>query len=277
MRLLLAMAWLAIGPLPVLAQTPNQECQQTVDGFVAVAKSFNAEVGALDGTAVAEGWCRVTATDGALRGGVFAQARFRLDRLDAVQPGSRSLEIDLDGVQTVFGRFDVTAALSHAPDSGLLTVHSALARGTDGRGLQALGRLDMPAFKTVPDAQNAVAELRLITLSVQAMITPDLLQDAGADFSDVTRVAVDDALEGVSLSQVSTKTRNEFLRFAGAAPNARGTLDVGLDAPDSLGVLQLVMPFVTLGNRPDAQALAQALAVSLTGVVLDVAWKPGRM
>lgn len=273
---LCAVAAIAILPFQAVAQSTDASCQLTLSGFSKVtAVSFDPE--GLIATAGADDWCTITRSGALTQGVKFEEAKFRVDQLDIRQPKSRALELEVTNLQSAAGLFDISIALSHQAETGLLLIHRATARGGDGRGLRANGIFVLPPFGTIEQARAALLGLAMRSVSVEAVVTPAFFEDVNADFQDVTHVSFRSALKDVSQGQVSNASRNEFLRFAGAVPNARGTVDVTLEAPSDVGVAQLIGPFLGLGRNPDDDALMMALATALTNVAVDIAWKPGRM
>lgn len=276
MKRLIAASILALCPLQALGNEAA-DCDAAWQDIVIFAGALGAGISEARVTAEADGWCAVSVTtDWAVNFGVI-DAAFRVDRFGQALPDARSFEVVITDLQTEFGSFEVAASLSHQAVTETLRLHAFSARADDGRGLRATANTSLGGLASRADALAVLSELAIKTTSVEMFVTPALLQDAGVDFSELTRVAINDALRDVDESQVSRRARSEFLRFVGATPNARGTLGITLDTPMGANLLQLATPFLALGRTPDDAAIAKALSTALTDAELDLAWKPGRM
>ncbi|MEJ8559985.1 hypothetical protein QTO30_01125 [Yoonia sp. GPGPB17] len=206
-----------------------------------------------------DGWCQIVARDVTALGTRLEEGVFRLGQLPDDTADTRSIEVALTGLQTPLGLFEGTAALSVEIETDRLRLHQLRLFADDGRGIRATA--DMAANK----------------MNVDIVVTLTALATAGIDFSEVSRVAVDNALRDVNEMQVSGKTRREFLRFVGAAPNAQGTLSVSIQLSDGTRIAQIAAPFFALGMSPSDDAIARAFDAALTDVRVDIVWKPGRM
>ena len=269
----LAVAAFALLPLQAFGQDTGGDCESIASSIGGLAGLGRIEIAQVP----SDGWCEVTS---AVVMGVdfrFEDASFRVDRVTDAPRGSRSLEVKLTALQTDFGVFDVEVSLSHDADTHVLELHSLRSRAPDGRGLQMTAMLSLDAEMDAKSIQAVLPHLALNDLSAKVFVTPDLLAALDLNFEDISRAAVDSALRNVSQTQVSSKSRRAFLGFVGAAPNAWGTLEIDLEAPSGVGVLQLVGPFLNLGNAPSDGAIMGAFDVALSGVMLGVNWKPGRM
>jgi hypothetical protein len=270
-------AILALMPLHAAGQDFADGCKDVAASMQDFAGFGRIELAQADTTSLSDDWCHVSAALILGNDVRFEEASFRIDQLATASPESRSLEIRLTGLQSEIGPLDVKAAISHDAETGVLELHELSARGPDGRGLSATALL---AFEGILDAkaiQAALPDLGLSNLDAKVFVTPEMLSALDINFRSLTRTAMNNALKDVSETQLNSKSRRAFLGFVGAAPNAWGTLDIGLLAPSSVGTLQLASPFLTLGHTPEAAAITQALDVALTDIVLDVSWKPGRM
>lgn len=257
---------------PVLA-VADETCMAGWESIVTFAGPLGEEISEAQITSADDGWCAVSATldiD-------TIEAKFRFDRLTQAPQNARSIEVTLKNVDARIGVFDVTAALSYQAETGVLRLHTLSARADDGRGLRASADISLDASKDGSDFQAALSALALQDLSLAVFVTPGLLQETGIDLSDLSRVTVDNALRDVSDRQVNRRSRSEFLRFVGAMPNVRGTLDIALNAPVGLRAPQIVDTFVRLDQADDDVAITAALGAALTDATLDLAWKPGRM
>lgn len=277
MKYVVIVAFLAIMPAQLMGQSGTDSCAEIAAMVQDISGLGLIEVVEPDAEAASDGWCQISKALILGNDFRFEQALVRFDQLATTAPENRSLEVTLTSLQTEIGDLDIEASLSHDARSGELVLHDLLARGPDGRGLQVTAEFALDAAMDAKALQVALPDLALVALSAKLFVTPALLDALDIHFQDVTRAAVGSALKDVSEAQVSSKSRRAFLGFVGAAPNAWGTLEIDIATASSVGILQLVGPFFNLGDAPEMDAIARGLDVALTDVMLDVAWKPGRM
>ncbi len=273
MRHLLAALLLAV--LPVSAM--GEEDAACAAAWAPIGEAAFSGARAANVTAGANGWCDVDLTRWSGADVRFGSTAFRTDRLAQAPQGHRSLEVVFEGVETPFGTFDGRIAASVSPQTGIAQVHTAQFASHDGRGIRSNARIDLADFWQEAQDQpvEPLADAQFITIDF--IVTPAALAQTRIDFTEVTRAAVDSALRDVGETRISAKTRREFLRFVGAAPNAQGTLRVAIQLSDDVSPFDLVGPFATLGTTPSDDDIARAFDASTRGVSLVVTWKPGRM
>ncbi|KQB95349.1 hypothetical protein AL073_15930 [Loktanella sp. 1ANDIMAR09] len=270
MRRLLAASLFALLPLPALADT---DCARAWAEIRTFAASFGVTNLTGSVTSGAEGWCRFTDSNATSFRPANAEGRLRF----SAREDTRSVEMLFSEGDTPLGPLDGRFAATQDIQTGSVQVNDLQIQGGDGRGLRMSGQLRATPFADAAQAQEALAAMTFTTLSFDFIVTPDVLADLQIDFSDVTRSAVDTALRGVGEAQVNSRTKREFLRFIGAAPNARGTLRVTMDASEARPIAALVAPFLALGHAPSEATLAKAFAAALEDTTLAVIWNPGRM
>jgi hypothetical protein len=261
---LIAALLVAVMPLQAWGDTAPSSC----DATETFAGNLDAGLSELRTAVARDGWCAIENTELAVFGVQISDAAFRVDQLPIAPAGARSLEVTIDRLETDLGAFTLSAALSYMAETGALTLHELSLRGADGRRLKAVANLS---------AASSLTDLKVEGVLAQLFVTPAFLRETGIDFADLSRAHVNDALRDVDEAQVSRRARNEFLRFAGAAPDAQGALNVRIDMAEALPVGQLAAPFLSLGRDPETQAIARAFAAGLAGVSIDIAWNPGRM
>lgn len=273
MRHLLAALLLAALPVSVM----GEEDAACAAAWAPIEQAVFGGAGAANVTAGENGWCDVDLTRWSGADVRFGSTAFRTDRFAQAAQGHRSLEVVLEGVETPFGTFDGRIAASVNPQTGIAQVHTAQFAGGDGRGIRANARIGLATFWQVAQDQPIEPLVDAQFITIDFIVTPAALAQTRIDFAEVTRAAVDDALRDVGETQISAKTRREFLRFVGAAPNAQGTLRVAIQLSDDVSPFDLVGPFAMLGTTPSEADIARAFDASTRGVRLDVTWKPGRM
>lgn len=269
MRGLIAVVAVALCPLQAVADD-TAACDDTWEDIVTFAGALGEEIAEASVVNGDDGWCDVSATLDVSN----IEASFRIDQFAQAPQNARSIEVMLQDLDGPVGVFDVTAALSYQPTSRAFRLHQLTARADDGRGLLARANMVLDGFVSGTDFQAALSGVTAQDASVAFFVTPGLLQDADIDLTDLTRVAVNDALSKVSEQQVSRRARSEFLRFVGAVPNARGTLAMTVDMPGGRSVLQIAGLFAGLSGNTD---LSDVIAAALMDTTLDLTWKPGRM
>jgi hypothetical protein len=263
---------LALAPLTAWAQMTSPVCD---DAWDAMASSglINAAAKGFEITQRDDGWCKIAPNGVALSGVSFDAAQFRLDGLTGDQSQVRTFELQIDEAAFAGNVFAVSAEISQHLDAGLIAINRLSARAEDGSGIILRGTFEMAPF----DDLGSVTGAELLSLDAQIFVTPDALSDLRIDLKDVTRASMANALRDVEQSQVSRASRQEFLRFAGATPQARGTLAVTLDAPSGLAISQIVTPLLGLPRSPSDREIAQAVGVALSDLTIQLAWKPGRI
>jgi hypothetical protein len=267
---LLAASLFALLPLPALADT---DCASAWAEIRTFATSFG--VANLTGsvTSSADGWCRFAGSETTSFRPANAEGRVRFSERE----DTRSVEMLFSERDTPLGPLDGRFVATQDIQTGSVQVHEFQMQSADGLGLRMSGQLRATPFADAAQAQEALAAMTFTTLSFDFIVTPDALADLQIDLSEVTRGAVDTALRGVGEAQVNSRTKREFLRFIGAAPNARGTLRVTMEASEARPIVALVAPFLALGHAPSEAALAKAFAAALDDTTLEVIWNPGRM
>ncbi len=270
MKRLIAATALIFYPMLAVA---DDACTAGWEDIVTFAGPLAEEITEAQIAPAEDGWCTVSATLDVDR----VEARFRFDQLAQAPQNARSIEVTLESVDARIGVFDVTAALSYQTETGALRLHTFSARADDGRGVRAGADISLDGIEGDADFQKVLSALAFQNLSLAVFVTPGMLQDAGIDLSDLSRVTVDNALREVSDRQIDRRSRAEFLRFVGALPNVRGTLDIALKTPTGLRAPQIADTFVRLDKADDDAAIAAALGAALADATLDLAWKPGRM
>jgi len=272
MRNLFLATSLAIAPMTAFSDDIT-DCPADWAEITEVVGAIGSVVPDTSVTASADGWCEIATGNLAALGSSLDGAKFRLDQFPQSLAGARSIEIELSGMQTPVGSFDGNFALSLQIESGAVRLHQLRLFAPDGRGLRATADVSVAALTglgTAPDAQSGVVNIDL-------MVTPNFLTATQINFAEVTRSAVDRALRDVRDAQVSGKSRREFLRFLGAAPNARGTLNIAGEGTGDVTIFQIVRPFLSLSRDPLDAEITSAFDAALEGVSLDLTWKPGRM
>ncbi len=224
-------------------------------------------------TAGKNGWCEIAVDNLASLGMSLDEAQFRLDQMPEPVAGGRAIEVALSGLRTPVGTFDGTAALGLDVENGAVRLQQLELHAPDGRGLRATADLRIAALTGI----GGSPETETNRVSVDLVVTPEFTAATSIDFSEVTRTAVDNALRGISDAQISAKSQREFLRFIGAALNARGTLSVAGEGAGDVTIFQILRPFLALGRNPSDAAISAAFNMALEGVTLDLTWKPGRM
>lgn len=271
MKRFLAASLLAVLPLQAFSQAAP-DCAAEWESVAALTGAFG------DGaTAGEDGWCEVAITKTAIFGATLGKAAFRFDQSEDAMPNSRSVEVQIADLQTGIGTYEGIFALSHQTQAGAMQLHQFRLRGGDGRGLRATAFASLPALQSNARAQNALTDLTVNRANVDVFVTPALLGALQIRFSQITRRAVDSALRDVSEGQVSGKSRREFLRFMGAAPNARGTLSVAVEMSGDKRLFERIAPFAALARAPSDDDITEAFSAAFDGVSIDLAWKPGRM
>ncbi len=264
----------------VLATLATQGITDAQSDCVAAWADVAAPLGGTGGEqvlAAANGWCEVDLFKPGFVAAQIEGAAFRVDQLPNAFAGNRTLELDLEGVKTLIGTFDGTAALSIHNGTGIVQMQSLRFIGDDGRGLRATALVDLDGAFIFPEQHQSQGDPVAQFINLDVIVTPAALTDARIDFSDVTRAAVSSALQDVSNTQISGQARREFLRFVGAVPNARGTLSVAVQFSENAKVLGMIAPFLSLDRAPDDTQISHAFASAMDGVRVDVTWKPGRM
>ncbi|EBA12885.1 hypothetical protein [Roseobacter sp. CCS2] len=228
-------------------------------------------------TVGANGWCDVDLAHTTFVDTQIEKAAFRVDQMQSAPDDSRTIEFDLEGVDTPFGTFDGTVALSMHADTGFVRLHALRFLGQDGRGVRATAQAELDGVLVFPvqhQSQNA-ADAQFADIDI--IVTPAALADTGIDFAQIDRASFDRALRDVSDMQISGKARRAFLRFVGAMPNAQGTLSIAVQMADDARMIDVVRPFAALGRAPSDADIAYAFDRALDGIQIDLAWKPGRM
>ena len=271
MKRFLAASFFAFLPLQALGQDAP-DCAAEWESVAALAGAFG------DGAVAGEdGWCELATTKTAILDATLGKAAFRFDQSEEALPNGRSIEVRIADLQTQFGTYEGIFALNHQTQTGAVQLHQFRLRGGDRRGLRATAFASLPALKSNARAQNALTDLTVNRANVDVFVTPALLGALQIRFSQITRRAVDSALRDVSEGQVSGKSRREFLRFMGAAPNARGTLSVAVEMSGDASLFERIAPFVALARAPSDDDITSAFDAAFDGVSIDLAWKPGRM
>lgn len=274
MRVLVA-CLLVLLPLRLWAQPELTNCQSAWDGFARFVSGWEpTDIGAAPVQPADDQWCEVDLAGLNVSGVSATGAAFKIR---AETEGARSVTVKINALEIKGLRYEVSADLSHALSAGTLRLNQLSVRGDDGRGVRAQGDILATDFDSVASAQSALAGARLTAVNVQFVVTPALLAALDVDLSTVTRTKVTDALRDVTQSQLSNGSRQEFLRFAGATPQARGTLDVSLTAPEGLGALQVMASLSPLQHAGFALESSEAWEQIFTGIMVKIVWNPGRM
>ncbi|PJI92406.1 hypothetical protein BC777_1255 [Yoonia maricola] len=270
MKHIIAMAALAFCPTDVVAQDAQTACAETWEDIVVFAGDFGEQIAAATVESGADGWCMVAASldDDDI------EAAFRTDQLVQAPQNARSFEVTIEAFSTCIGVFDIAAMLSYQPETGALRLHQMTARADDGRGVRIDANMRLDDFEAGLDFLATLPAVIAQDAAISVFVTPGLLQEAEVDLSSLSRVALDDALRDVSPRQVDRRARSEFLRFAGATPNAQGTLDLIVEISGGKTVLQIAPALDALRSNAE---IADALATVLMDATVGLVWKPGRM
>lgn len=273
MKRWLAIAALVTVPLQALGDTAAGTC----NAAVTFAGSLHSGLAGLRATPAQVGWCAVENAEMTAYGIAIAGAAFRVDQWPLAPASVRSVEISVDRLETGLGSFTLSVALTHEAESGALTLHELSLRGDDGRRLKAVAKLSSGPFEGAASPASILTDLKVEGFLAHVSVTPAFLRETGISFGDLTRANVNEVLRDIDEAQVTRRTRSEFLRFAGAAPDAQGSLEVRLETADGVPVGQLVGPVLGLGRSPETQAIARVLEAALAGVSIEIVWNPGRM
>ncbi len=280
MRGLLIACLLAATPLHAWAAMTTAECENTWDAFTRFALINQQDRATAKNFTVAEtddGWCNVDPSGLVLSDVSFSSAAFRVDGWGSGGTGETTLDVSINDLGVVGGVFEVSLVARQDQQTGELLLTQLSARGADGSGVRASGMFSMAPFDSVAAAQTSIAGIKISALNAQIFATPAFIKGLSVDFTGVTRVAMNNALRDVVSAQVSGASRQEFLRFAGATPQSRGTLEINLTAPSELAIMQIAAPLMGLPRSPTDPNIARAIGIALSGLTLDLAWKPGRI
>jgi len=175
-------------------------------------------------------------------------------------------DASLDGELVL--QFDAVVRRTH--------VELALQEG-DGSAVQVQLFGDLPPLVAGRPPLLGLVESTISQLSIDVQVTPDLLQRMQLDLSDLRRVVLRDLLVGVSTTSVSDRSRREFLRFAGATPDARGQLTLTVLLVQPVGLVTLGAQVGAAVRHAGDAALPDALGDLFAGKVVTLEWKPGRL
>lgn len=272
----LVASFLLITPIYAWGAMNLNNCKTAWDSFsktMLIAPQDRQAAASFQITQSDDGDCEVTPNGASLLGLTIDAVTFQ------VEDGTNKRKLEFTVTELVIEHVtsDVSAVLSHGTDTDMLIVDTLTVRGADGSGLRANGQFQLADFDSIATAQSAIAGIAVSTFNANLIVTPQLLAGIKADFGKVTRIALDRALRNVSQSQLDRASRQEILRFCGAAPQVRGTVAMTVNAQPTVSVWQMVAPFVDLPDDQDEAWLTHAIGIALSGLTLDLVWKPGRI
>ena len=239
-------------PLWATAQDAQTDCTQSANAVLSILPNIDADAPVL-------------------RAGVCTIATARIDDAtlsdiafgwtEAV--GVRDVAVTIDSIDFGARRFEVMATFQYAPRTGALNLQGLVISGDDGSAVRATGEMIL----------QGVEMSVLQRLNAQVVVTPDLLGALQLDAGNAPRARVTDVLNGLDARQLDRQSRQDILRFTGVMPDARGRLDISLEANGGVAFAQMGLPFV----RANPDDLPTTLSAALRGIQAQVRWNPGRM
>jgi hypothetical protein len=261
-----AIALIVLGCAPHLAMADGHKdiCKATIDFVTELLPGLSVDAGTSAARDV-DGWCTVAqASTGDV---TLREIAFRLDDTDE----GLDLDIKVDALEVDDHEFDVVASFAFLSETNVLTIQRMSARSDERYGFAVSGQVIMGDANTV---RGRLTDMAVRSLTVQAFVTPEILNDIGLLGDDLPCVVVTDAVSALGCGEIDRQSRRELTRFAGAMPNATGRFDVTIDAPDGAAVSEIVTPFIGISDEDIPRAIGSVLSDKLQ---IALQWNPGRM
>ena len=265
MRRLLAATIITLWPFGSFADRNVDDCERALESFAA----FSGDLFQRNNTGLArsdDGLCYFGRGSGQV---AFRSGTFRVDETAGTNGPRRSIDFALAQAETPLGVLDLIGKITQDLGSGALRLERLTAARDDAPVILAQAELMLLPAGSTPRLSDLAAE----SIRVRINVTPELLQDLGWNYGEVTRVALERVLKDVNRTQISNAARGAFLRLAQAAPAAQGRLEVELAFGENVNIAQ-IMGLVAASKDDD---LAPALARAFPGATLMLIWNPGRL